>query len=51
MVPLINMVDNDEIAVVARQAARWALALTRRFDRVILASMEADSPLVEIVAR
>jgi probable selenium-dependent hydroxylase accessory protein YqeC len=51
MVPLINMVDNDEIAVVARQAARWALALTRRFDRVILASMNAESPLVEIVAR
>ena len=51
MVPLINMVDNDEIAVVARQAARWALALTRRFDRVILTSMAAESPLVEIVAR
>jgi probable selenium-dependent hydroxylase accessory protein YqeC len=51
IVPLINMVDNDEIAVVARQAARWALALTRRFDRVILASMGAESPLVEIVAR
>jgi len=51
MVPLINMVDNDEIAVVARQAARWALALTRRFDHVILACMNAESPLVEIVAR
>ncbi len=51
IVPLINMVDNDEIAAVARQAARWALALTRRFDRVVLASMLAESPIVEIVTR
>ncbi len=51
VVPLINMVDNDEIAAVARQAARWALALSRRFDRVVLASMLAESPIVEIVTR
>lgn len=51
IVPLINMVDNDQLASVARQAARWALALTRRFDRVVLASMQAESPIVEVVTR
>lgn len=54
VVPVINMVDGVGEGAprrAAREAARQALALTRRFDRVALTSMTAAQPLVEIVAR
>jgi len=51
VVPLINMVDDDELAVLARRAALGALALTDRFDRVLLASMRRAQPIVDVVRR
>ncbi len=51
VVPLINMVDDAEREALARQVAGWALALTRRFDRVVLASMRCERPIVAIVER
>lgn len=49
VVPVINMVDDDTILAAAREAARAALALTRRFERVVLARMTAADPIVEVV--
>lgn len=51
VVPIINMVDDEPTRLAAREAAHSALAMTRRFDRVVLAAMTADHPLVEVVAR
>ncbi|MEM8949638.1 MAG: selenium cofactor biosynthesis protein YqeC [Pseudomonadota bacterium] len=50
VVPIINMVDRPERQAWAEEAAEQALSMTRRFDRVILASMISPSPLVKIVA-
>lgn len=49
IVPIINMVDDAATAELARQAAREALSLTDRFDRVVLASMTADEPVTDVV--
>jgi probable selenium-dependent hydroxylase accessory protein YqeC len=49
VVPIINMVDDDRARDVARTAAHEALAMTRRFDRVVLTAMTAADPLVEVV--
>ncbi|NIR28786.1 MAG: putative selenium-dependent hydroxylase accessory protein YqeC [Gammaproteobacteria bacterium] len=51
VVPLINMIDDRERHALAREAALEALALTRRFDRVVLASMRAAEPLIEVLGR
>lgn len=52
VVPLINMVDDPGRETLAREAAERALALTDRFDRVVLASMNrADNPLVSVITR
>lgn len=51
VVPLINMVDDDKRAVLARAAAEQALTLTDRFDYVVLASMRAEQPIIEVVRR
>jgi probable selenium-dependent hydroxylase accessory protein YqeC len=51
VVPLINMVENAAGLVAARAIAQRALALTNRFDRVVLAALSAEQPLVEIVGR
>ena len=51
VVPVINMVDDDERRRLARQAAEHALAATDRFDRVVLTSMRRDPPVVEVVGR
>jgi hypothetical protein len=50
-VPIINMIDQPDRLEPARQAAEAALSATDRFDRIILASMTAASPLVEISHR
>lgn len=50
VVPLINMVDDDEILELARAAARSALARNERLSRIVLASMK-HARLVEIVER
>ncbi|MGH6915925.1 MAG: selenium cofactor biosynthesis protein YqeC [Geminicoccales bacterium] len=51
VVPIINMVESPAARVAAREVARQALAMTRRFDRVALCAMTAADPLVEIVGR
>jgi probable selenium-dependent hydroxylase accessory protein YqeC len=51
VVPIINMVDEQTRLAQARDAARRALAATERFDRVVLAEMTADDPVVEVVTR
>lgn len=50
VVPLINMVDDDERYRAARLAAQLALRLTSRFDRVVLAQMKT-SRLIEVIRR
>ena len=49
VVPLINMADNEHYTALAREAAKQALALTKRFDRVVIAAMRRSEPLVEVV--
>ena len=52
VVPIVNMVDdNEERRAEAREVARQALAATDRFDRVILTSMIATDPVVEVASR
>jgi probable selenium-dependent hydroxylase accessory protein YqeC len=52
VVPVINMVDNDEQEEKARATAQAALAITKRFDRVLLCCLKrADAPLVAVVDR
>jgi len=51
VVPIVNMVDDAERLAGAREVARQALAATDRFDRVILTSMIAADPVVEVASR
>ncbi len=52
VVPVINMVDNDELEKKARAAAGAALAITTRFDRVLLCRLKrTDAPLIDVVTR
>ncbi len=51
VVPILNMVEDQATAERAREAAKAALALTERFDRVVLAAMAEDEPIVEVVSR
>lgn len=51
VIPLINMVDNGAIKDMAWEAATRALALSERFDRVVLACMRHPVPLVGVVER
>ncbi len=51
VVPVINMVDNEGRRAGASEAARIALELTDRFDRVVLTSHRRDDPLVDVVSR
>jgi probable selenium-dependent hydroxylase accessory protein YqeC len=49
--PVVNMVDDGHRLELARAAARVALALTRRVDSILLASMTAEDPVVDVVRR
>ncbi|HEX2201595.1 MAG TPA: putative selenium-dependent hydroxylase accessory protein YqeC, partial [Gammaproteobacteria bacterium] len=51
VVPLINRVDSPAIKQAAWEAAEQALALSSRFDRVVLACMRYPNPLVGVVWR
>jgi probable selenium-dependent hydroxylase accessory protein YqeC len=51
VVPIINMVDNTERLALSREAALTALSMTEDFDRVVLASMTSDTPLVAVVRK
>jgi hypothetical protein len=49
VVPIINMVDDQARREAARSAARLALATSSRLARVVLASMSATDPVIEVV--
>jgi probable selenium-dependent hydroxylase accessory protein YqeC len=49
VVPIVNMADDPKARLGAREVARQALAMTRRFERVVLAAMTAVQPLVDVV--
>lgn len=50
--PVINMVDNDDKEEMARAAAAAAIALTSRFDRVVLCCLRRpERPVVAVVTR
>jgi probable selenium-dependent hydroxylase accessory protein YqeC len=50
--PVINMVDNDDKEELARAAAAAAIALTSRFDRVVLCCLRRpERPVVAVVTR
>ncbi len=51
VVPLINMVDDAKCEALANEAAEQALALSDRFDRVVLAAMTSADPLVRVLYR
>ena len=51
VVPVINMVDDEERRGLATEVAERALAATDRFDRVVLTSMRRDPAVVEVVRR
>ncbi len=51
VVPVINMVDNAEREALARAAARAALDITDRFDRVVLTCSREPDRLVDVVYR
>jgi probable selenium-dependent hydroxylase accessory protein YqeC len=51
VVPVINMVDDPRYEALALEAAHAALALTLRFDRVVLASMRRPDAVVRVVYR
>jgi probable selenium-dependent hydroxylase accessory protein YqeC len=51
VVPIINMVDDATLAAAAEQAAKLALDLTDRFDRVVLTSARRPDPLVQVIQR
>jgi probable selenium-dependent hydroxylase accessory protein YqeC len=49
--PLVNMADDARLADLARAVAAAALSRTGRFERVVIASMTAAEPIVEVVGR
>lgn len=51
VVPVLNMVEDAQRQRQAREVARRALQLSRRFDRVVLATMRATEPIVAVVER
>ncbi len=51
VVPVINMVDDEKRLTAAHAAASTALALTDRFERVVLAAMTGEQPLIDVVTR
>ena len=51
VVPVINMVEDQARRVAARATARQALARSRRLARVVLTSMTAADPVIEVVTR
>lgn len=51
VVPVLNMVDDRALQAVAERAAKQALDLTDRFDRVVLTSATRSDPLVGVIVR
>lgn len=50
-VPVINMADGPGYQDAALETARLALTASDRYDRVVVAAMRADQPLVAVVRR
>lgn len=51
VVPVINMADSARYRAAAIEAARVALQLSDRYERVVVAAMRAENPIVEVVTR
>lgn len=51
VVPIINMVDDPTMQTPALEAARLALERSDRFSRVVLTSMVARDPVIEVTVR
>ncbi len=51
VVPIINMVDDISLCAAAEATAEAALAMTERFDRVILAAMATPDPRIAVITR
>jgi probable selenium-dependent hydroxylase accessory protein YqeC len=51
VVPIINMVDDPRTRAAAFEAARQALDRSERFSRVVLTSMIAPDPVIEVITR
>jgi probable selenium-dependent hydroxylase accessory protein YqeC len=51
VVPVINMVDDPERLRLATATAERALALTTRFDKVVLARLKDPAPVVAVIER
>lgn len=49
VIPLINMVDYTEQEALAREAARQALSMTDRFNKVVLAAMKEEQPIIDVI--
>lgn len=49
IVPVINQVDDGELGDRAREAARIALNLSDRYDRIVLTCLRREHPVVETV--
>ncbi|MGI9435872.1 MAG: selenium cofactor biosynthesis protein YqeC [Geminicoccaceae bacterium] len=51
IVPIINMADAQDRLDASIEAARLALALTDRFDQVVVASMTEKAPVLEVISQ
>lgn len=51
VVPLINMVDDENTKALALETAQEALRTSKRFDAIVLTSMRSPDPIVQIVER
>jgi probable selenium-dependent hydroxylase accessory protein YqeC len=51
VVPVVNMVEGAARQAAAREVARLALAASDRFERVVLTSMIAADPVIEVIGR
>jgi hypothetical protein len=49
VVPIINMADSEARRKAAVETARIALTLSNRYDRIVIAAMTADDPIIEVV--
>ena len=51
VVPVVNMVDDEDLAAVGREVAAAVLARDSSIPRVVLARMIAEDPVVDVVQR
>ncbi|NIR43506.1 MAG: putative selenium-dependent hydroxylase accessory protein YqeC, partial [Gemmatimonadetes bacterium] len=51
VIPILNMVDNEELETAALEAAEAALQMTDRYDRIVLTCHLSPDRLVGVVSR